>query len=164
MNIAISDTTALIILAKSDKLELLTNLFEKIFIPQAVQNELNIKDDVVKYRIEHFDKISLKAVTDITTLNRIKRFNIDKGETEAIALALELDMKLIIDERKGRTIAISQGLKVVGALGILIENYKQNYTSFEETHYFFKLFKKNGLRISEALEKIFIERLRELKS
>jgi predicted nucleic acid-binding protein len=40
MNIVISDTTALIILAKSDKLELLSNLFEKVFIPKAVDDEL----------------------------------------------------------------------------------------------------------------------------
>ncbi len=47
MNIVISDTTALIILAKSDKLELISNLFEKVFIPQAVKDELDFKDDIV---------------------------------------------------------------------------------------------------------------------
>ena len=46
MNIVISDTTALIILAKSDKLDLLSNLFQQIFIPKAVENELNFKDDI----------------------------------------------------------------------------------------------------------------------
>ena len=43
MNIVISDTIALIILAKSDKLDLLSNLFQQIFIPKAVENELKIK-------------------------------------------------------------------------------------------------------------------------
>jgi predicted nucleic acid-binding protein len=51
-------------------------------------------------------------------------------------------LKLIIDERKGRIIAINQGLDVVGVLGILVENYKLDYISFEEAHYFFNLFKK----------------------
>jgi len=162
MNIVISDTTALIILAKSDTLILLNNIFEEIYIPKAVQNELDIKDDIVKYRIKNFDKISLKEVTDVGILNQIKKLNIDKGEIEAISLALELDLKLIIDERKGRKIAINQGIKVVGALGILIENYRQNFISLEESYYFFRLFKKNGLRISDSLEKIFMDRLREL--
>lgn len=72
MNIVISDTTALIILAKSDKLDLLSNLFEEVFIPLAVQDELNFKDDVVKYRIDKFDKISVKTISDIKILNRIK--------------------------------------------------------------------------------------------
>ena len=68
MNIVISDTTALIILAKSDKLELLSNLFQQIFIPKAVEDELNFKDDIVKYRIEKFDKISVKNINDTKTL------------------------------------------------------------------------------------------------
>jgi len=39
-NIVISDTTALIILAKSDAFSLLSNLFQKIYIPKAVYDEL----------------------------------------------------------------------------------------------------------------------------
>ena len=163
MNIVISDTTALIILAKSDKLELLSNLFQQIFIPKAVEDELNFKDDIVKYRIEKFDKISVKNINDTKTLNRIKKLNIDNGEIEAITLAIELDLKLIIDERKGRIVAINQGLEVVGVLGILVENYKLNHISFEEAHYFFNLFKKNGLRVSEKLEKVILDKLEDLR-
>lgn len=131
MNIVISDTTALIILAKSDKLDLLSNLFQEVFIPLAVKDELNFKDDVVKYRIDKFDKISVKNITDTKILNRIKKLNIDAGEVEAISLALELDLKLIIDERKGRQIAMNQGLNVIGVLGILVENYRLNHISFK---------------------------------
>jgi predicted nucleic acid-binding protein len=163
MNIVISDTTALIVLAKSDKLDLLSNLFEEVFIPKAVEEELNFKDDIVKYRVEKFDKISVKNISDTKTLNRIKKLNIDNGEIEAISLAIELDLKLIIDERKGRIVAINQGLKVVGILGILIENYKLNYISFEEAHYFFNLFKKSGLRVSKNLEEIILQKLSELR-
>lgn len=164
MNIVISDTTALIILAKSDKLDLLSNLFQEVFIPLAVKDELNFKDDVVKYRIDKFDKISVKNITDTKILNRIKKLNIDAGEVEAISLALELDLKLIIDERKGRQIAMNQGLNVIGVLGILVENYRLNHISFEEAHYFFNLFKQNGLRVSTTLEKVVFQKLNDLKS
>ena len=112
MNIVISDTTALIILAKSDLLSLLSNLFSKIYIPKAVYDELMFKDDIVKYRIKNFDKIIVKPVNNLVILERIKRLKIDKGEVEAISLALELDLMLIIDERKGRKIALNQGLKI----------------------------------------------------
>jgi len=159
MNIVISDTTALIILAKSDLLSLLSNLFQKIYIPQAVYDELMFKDDIVKYRINQFNAISIKPVSDLKTLERIKRLNIDKGEIEAISLAIELDLMLIIDERKGRKIALNQGLKIVGVLGILIENYKQGLISFEEAKIYFLLFKEQGLRVSDELEKVFFERL-----
>ncbi len=163
MNIVISDTTTLIILAKSDKLDLLSNLFQQIFIPKAVEDELKFKDDIVKYRIEKFNKISVKNINDTKTLNRIKKLNIDNGEIEAISLAIELDLKLIIDERKGRIVAINQGLEVVGVLGILVENYKLHHISFEEAHYYLKLFKKNGLRVSEKLEEVILEKLEDLR-
>jgi predicted nucleic acid-binding protein len=57
LNIVISDSTALITFAKSDKLELISNLFGKVFIPRVVAQELEVKDDIVKYRIDKFDKI-----------------------------------------------------------------------------------------------------------
>lgn len=159
MNIVISDTTALIILAKSDALSFLSNLFKKVYIPSAVYDELMFKDDIVKYRIERFDDIELKPVGDVKILERITKLNIDKGEIEAISLAIELDLMLIIDERKGRKIATSQGVKIVGVLGILIQNYKQGFLSLEEVKLYFQIFKEQGLRVSVELERVFFERL-----
>jgi len=158
-DIVISDTTALIILAKSDAFSLLSNLFQKIYIPQAVYDELMFKDDIVNYRINAFDRIEVKPVSDMATLERIKTLKIDKGEVEAISLALELDLMLIIDERKGRKIALNQGLKIVGVLGILIENYRKKFLNIDEVKLYFLLFREQGLRVSEQLEKIFFERL-----
>ncbi len=117
------------------------------------------KDDIVKYRINKSDEIIVKLVSDLVTLERIKRLKIDKGEVEAISLAIELDLMLIIDERKGRKIALNQGLKIVGVLGILIENHKQKKLSFDEVKMYFLLFKEQGLRISDELERVFFERL-----
>ena len=71
-DIVISDTTALIILAKSDAFSLFSNLFQKIYIPKSVYDELMVKDDIVNYRIKEFDKIEVKPVTTTATLERIK--------------------------------------------------------------------------------------------
>jgi len=47
---------------------------------------------------------------------------LDHGEAEAIALAVELQAGLIlIDERRARAIAARMGLNVVGVLGVLVE-------------------------------------------
>jgi predicted nucleic acid-binding protein len=158
-NIVISDTTALIILAKSDAFSLLSNLFQKIYIPQAVYDELMVKEDIVNYRIKKFDTIVVKPVSDLAILERVKILKIDRGEVEAISLALELNLMLIIDERKGRKIALNQGLKIVGVLGILIENYRQKHLTLDEVKLYFLLFKEQGLRVSEQLEKNFFEKL-----
>jgi predicted nucleic acid-binding protein len=71
-------------------------------------------------------------------------------------------LKLIIDERKGRKIALNEEIQIVGVLGILIANYRQKLISFDEALYNFELFKKNGLRVSSELEKLFIKKLGEI--
>ncbi len=44
---------------------------------------------------------------------------VDEGEAEAIALALERNNLLIIDDLKGRKLARRLGLKIIGTLGLL---------------------------------------------
>ncbi len=70
---------------------------------------------------------------------------------------------MIIDEKKGRKIALDQGVRIVGILGILIENYVQDHISLEESQLYFSLFKKNGLRVSDELEQIFYKKLNNRK-
>ncbi|WP_293109111.1 DUF3368 domain-containing protein [Moorena sp. SIO3I6] len=56
------------------------------------------------------------------------RQKVDPGEAEAIALAIELHAdRLIIDERRGRKIAASMGLKYIGILGVLLEAKNNNF-------------------------------------
>jgi predicted nucleic acid-binding protein len=45
---------------------------------------------------------------------------LDKGEAEAIVLAMEKDAMLVINDGDGRRIADSLGLKITGTVGILL--------------------------------------------
>lgn len=64
--------------------------------------------------------IQTRQVTDRAFVNA-KRSEIDLGESQAIALAVELNAaRLLIDERLGKTVAIRFGLEVTGVLGVLI--------------------------------------------
>ncbi|MDB4948060.1 MAG: hypothetical protein JWM27_709 [Gemmatimonadetes bacterium] len=46
---------------------------------------------------------------------------LDPGESEAIALALEAGADvLLLDEKRARTVAIGLGLRVVGLLGVVV--------------------------------------------
>lgn len=51
--------------------------------------------------------------------------DLDQGESEAIALALELNAdRILMDEALGRELAVRMHLKPIGILGILLEAKK----------------------------------------
>ena len=162
--IIISDTTALIILSKTNHLELLTNLIDKVYIPNAVMEEISYKNDKVKYLIENSSFIEVKKVTNQTILKEVQSNNLDKGEIEAISLALEEDYQLLIDERLGRKYAESRGLKIIGLLGILKANLIKNHISYVDLLYILDEFKSAKLRVSKQLEKVFLESLSEFSN
>ena len=45
---------------------------------------------------------------------------LDAGEAEAIALAIELRAEVLIEKAEGREVALRLGLSLIGALGILL--------------------------------------------
>lgn len=160
MKIIISDTTALIILAKSNHLDLLTNIINKVYIPKAVMREIQYKNDIVKILIENTDFIEVKEIKNKKILCNIQDTNLDLGETEAIALALEMDLRLIIDEKRGRKIAKQKGVKIIGLLGILEVNFKLGFISYREVLYILEDFKRVNYRLSSVLERDFLEGLK----
>ncbi len=159
MKIIISDTTALIILAKSNHLNLLTNFIDRVYIPKAVMQEIQYKNDIVKVLIENSNFIETKEVTNKDILSNIEATKLDLGETEAIALALELGLRLIIDEKTGRKIATQKGVKIIGLLGILEANFRLKFISYRELLYILEDFKKVDYRLSSSLEKNFLNSL-----
>jgi len=157
--VIISDTTALIILAKTNHLELLTNLIDKVYVPSAVMEEIGYKNDEVKYIIEQSTFIEMKKITNQSILKEVKLSNLDRGEVEAISLALENDLSLIIDERLGRRYAESKGVKIIGLLGILKANLVKEYISYVDLLYILNEFKGVKFRISARLEENFLRSL-----
>ncbi len=114
-SIAVSNTSPLIALKHAGVLEKLSLLFQRIVVPSSVMEELNVKEK------EYFQSLSFLSVEKpcdrrlVTVLETI----VDEGEAEAIALALEKDSLLIIDDLKGRKMARRLGLKNMDTLGLL---------------------------------------------
>ncbi|KOP24778.1 nucleic acid-binding protein [Hapalosiphon sp. MRB220] len=128
--IIISDTSAITNLAAINHLHLLPKLYNQVKIPEAVYRELTDVESPVPGTVEvqSASWIEVKQVVNHDTVERLRReVRLDPGESEAIALALELDADLLlIDERRGRAEADRLGLRIIGLLGILVEAKRQN--------------------------------------
>jgi predicted nucleic acid-binding protein len=94
--------------------------------------------------------MKVQKVHDSETLDVLKNV-LDLGESEAIALALELALPLIIDEKKGRKIAMREGIKIIGLLGIVYLNIKKGNISEKEAKDFLEDAIAHGYRISTCL-------------
>ena len=81
---------------------------------------------------------------------------LDEGEAGAIALAIEHDLPLLIDDLKGRKTAKQLGLKYIGTLGIL--KIAKNREIISEVKPFIERLLRSGYYISPQLvEKFFKE-------
>ena len=149
----ISDATTLIILFDLKRIDLLSNLFEKILISQTIYSELNVKKEIFLP-----DFIEVVTVNKSDTLKLLKNL-LDDGESEAIALALEKKSRLIIDEKKGRKIAMRQGLEIIGLLGIVYLNIKNKHISQENAKRFLDDALTNGYRINVKLIELMFSKL-----
>jgi uncharacterized protein len=152
--IVISDTSPLSGLAIIGKLSLLQVLYGQIVIPEAVASELRRggQDDPRIAQVLKLSWIATKPSTNHRLISELQTiYKLDRGESEAIALALELNADaLLIDERLGRREASRLGIAITGMLGVLLVAKKQNLVS--EIHPIVDaLIAEAGFRISGEL-------------
>lgn len=141
----ISDSTTLISLFDLERIELLENLFEKVYITPIVLDEISVKYPIV---LPSFMKVM--KLQDLTLFNELKML-LGSGEAEAIALAKEKNLSLIIDEKKGRRIAKGLELKVIGLLGVVYLNAKKGLLTKDEAREFIENAIEHGYRISRKM-------------
>lgn len=125
--IIVSDTSPINNLAAINHLYLLHQLYGTVLIPAAVYRELTDPNFPVAgaTEVKTFDWIQTRAVSDRTLIEALSN-ELDIGEAEAIALAVEIQAdQVLIDERRGRLVATRLNLRYVGILGILVEARSQ---------------------------------------
>jgi predicted nucleic acid-binding protein len=140
----IADSSPLIVLLKSDLENILTELFDEILIPEAVWQEVlsGADDDVAKLKLPLLTWT--KRISPTVTNEEIKSYNLGKGETEALSLALEIPKTgVILDDFAARKCARDLKIPFIGTGGLLISAKR----------------KKLILSVSEALEKVQSEGL-----
>ncbi|MCC6569564.1 MAG: DUF3368 domain-containing protein [Anaerolineales bacterium] len=122
--LVVSDTSPILNLAVIGHLDLLRRQFGDVVLPPAVLEELKVDADYpgtveIRQALEEGWLRMVELQNDQMT--RALRRELDDGEAEAIALALELGVETILmDERDGRLIAKAMRLAPIGVLGVLV--------------------------------------------
>ena len=137
---AIADTSVLIALEKINLLDILCKIYDKIILPEAVINEFGPLD-IVCY--------SVKKVKSPLVKLFVNDLNLGKGESEVIALAREIGMRVIIDDLKARKVAETLELIVTGTVGILLK--AESMTLIESAYDKAKELKNKGFYVSDQL-------------
>jgi hypothetical protein len=120
--VVVSDTSPITSLAAIAQLDLLRQLYQQVIIPQAVYDEMVSLSKAIPGAIEvqTLAWIETRQVENRVLAAELQE-ELDIGESEAIALAIEIKAdRLLIDESPGRTIAAQLGLKFTGVLGVLL--------------------------------------------
>ena len=156
--VVISDSTTLISLLNIERFELLFNFSTIIIISQAVYNEVcyqpHAKTTLDGYIAD--ERVSVKVVKNNERLQQLL-IRLDLGESESILLAKKENLPLIIDEKKGRGIAVELGVKTIGLIGILLIFKKKSLLSDNEIIEIVDALRNVDFRVSEALLKFLLE-------
>ena len=125
--IVVADTSVILNLAFVGQEQLLTQLFGEVLIPPAVLAEfLRLSSAPGRFAgLILPTSLQTRPVSGIPASLRGDQ-RLDPGETEALALALELHANLVLmDEAAGRQAALQHGLVPIGVLGLLVEGKRK---------------------------------------
>ncbi|MBN8655812.1 MAG: DUF3368 domain-containing protein [Anaerolineae bacterium] len=162
--LVVSNTSPIMNLAIVGELDLLHQQFGEVIVPQAVIDELRLEsefpgtDNIRRAILEGWLR---KEQVENQQVALALRRELDNGEAEAIALALQLKADLILmDERDGRSVAKSMGLNPIGILGVLIRA-KQSGTLRSIKDILNKLRDEAGFYITDDLMKSILSEIGE---
>ena len=158
----VSNTSPLIWLSKIGRITLLKKLFGEVIIPEEVY-----KEAVERGLKEGFsDALVIKECVDqgwikVPKLNEreikfcqkmIKHaFEIHLGEAQAIVLARETGVLLLMDESSGRAFAETLGLRVRGTLYVVMKALREKLLGGDEAKEIVLALVSKGFRIEPKL-------------
>lgn len=158
--IIIGDTSALILLAKINKLKFLDDLFANVFVPESVFLEATEKETKDSQILS--DYLSSKVWTE-NIVEKVKNPSApkDQGEIDCINLCFTIEMddtihdefQVLIDDKIGKQLAQSYDIACIGTITLLrkaihkgfwadYDDIQKSITIIEES-----VLKRDGLRV-----------------
>lgn len=134
---------------------MLRQLFEDVYIPEAVYRELTDNEAFSEEvrMVQECEFLYMQKVDNGKSVAILQNFTgLDAGESEAIILADEMNSDvLLMDERKGRQVAKKLGIRITGTIGILTQAFDEGILTKEDVERCIERLKESGIRISEKL-------------
>jgi len=170
----IINASPLIIFGKLNRLDILKKLYKNIRISDEVYQEVvikgiekNLKDAlIIKESINNHEIDIIKLNKEFSPIaQKIEViYDIDKGEAETIALALQLKEKeVIIDEASAREAVKSINIQPIGSLRVLLLAYKSKFISKAEIKEILNEMENSKYRLSPKVLIEFWEILERMK-
>ena len=147
----ISDTSCFIILTNINELDILHKVYQKILTTQEI---------AIEYGEALPDWVEIVTVKD-KYRQQLLEMQLDKGESSAIALALETpDSTVILDDYKARKIAHQLGIIYTGTIGVIIKaKLKEIIPSIKPL---LEKIKQTDFRLSSEIESLALKEAKEL--
>ena len=145
--VVVADTSPINYLVLIDQIGILPLLYRRVLIPPAVFDELTHPAAPVPVR--DWTERHPMWLEVVSPKNTIALAQLDLGESQAIALAGELGVDvMLIDELAGRREAKRRGLKVAGTLSVLDDADNAGLVKFDEA---ITRLRKTSFRLSQAV-------------
>ena len=121
--ILVADASALISLATCNGLDWLDALFGEVVVPEVVFQEVAFANKPQAKSLNAYLQGKVRQV-DMATYVYLDAFA-DAGETQAMLLYKSMGADyLLIDDKRGRKVALINQINTVGSLGVLIQAKK----------------------------------------
>lgn len=135
----VCDTGPLILLKKvTSGYRFIGRLYDRLLVPPAVTDELVARQFETKGAyLRHFDAedlVSVEPVSEASSTGTVEdqTEHLDGGEREAIRLAIEQKLSLLIEGEAGRAVARELGIQISGIAGQLLKAARGRLISAEE--------------------------------
>ncbi len=162
----IVNTSPIIYASRLGILWVFEKLYGEIIISKTVYNELKRKKDVVLSLVEKgiADRwITVWGGNEDLIGEILSLSDIHKGEAETIAIALEKNDTVVIDERAATKMARAYGIESVGLIGIIVEAMKKEVITYNEGVKYIEELIEKGFRLSYRDYKRIMKEIDELR-
>ncbi|MBL1201630.1 MAG: DUF3368 domain-containing protein [Nostoc sp. GBBB01] len=157
----ILNSSPLIFLSKLNYLNQFVESPDDFYIPQSVADEIKAKSDPSSQTIQALidsGNLQIRASKLITLVNSLNQ-RLGKGESEAIALAIELNTDyVLLDDSTARREAKRLGLNIKGTLAVIKKLSKDGKISIESLDKLYQKLIEIEFRVKRSLfDQIFFE-------